>query len=130
MEFILPQQDKSMIERYLPLRLISIIVILWMIVPILLFDFWVIVYHAVYFRICGIPLIPRGQYISMDRARLKRLTWVQRMNCAYCDYANGAIAWIKAVINTTEVYSCAIKHGSTEYYESHQEGYYDYADLR
>lgn len=105
-------------------------VITSMIIPLLIVDLSCSFYHAVYFRLNGIPLISRKKYIIIDRGRLTKLSWLQRWNCFYCDYANGLIAWTKAVINTTEVYNCAIKHGPMVPVESHQKDYFEYESFR
>ena len=46
----------------------------------------------------------------MERWDLKKLSFLQKINCVYCEYANGILAFAKAVGNQTEIYSCAIKH--------------------
>ena len=37
-------------------------------------------------------------------------TSIEKFNCAYCSYANGAIAFVREVASRTEVYWCPIKH--------------------
>jgi hypothetical protein len=130
MEVTVIQKNKKASPRGILLRAVSTVVITSMVFPLLIVDVCCSVYHAVYFRLKGIPLIPRGRYIVLDRGRLRGLNWVQRWNCAYCDYANGLIEWTKAVINTTEVYNCAIKHGSAAHALDHQKGYFAYRDFQ
>ena len=36
------------------------------------------------------------------------------------------IAWVKAVINQTEIYSCAIKHKKPVKGQDHQNDFYEY----
>ena len=67
-------------------------------------------YQAIYFSINEIPKIKRSTYVIIKRHRLEKLNWAQKWSCAYCEYANGIILWLKAVANQTEIYSCAIKH--------------------
>lgn len=124
------RSDKEPRSYNIVLKAFSMAVILSMIVPLVIADTWCRLYHAVYFRLNRMPLVPRDKYILIDRGRLKGLNIVQRFNCMYCDYANGAIAWMKAVINTTEVYSCAIKHSSKCAGQDHQEGYYAYEQFQ
>lgn len=104
---------------------ISSVAILSMIIPLLMIDVTFSLYQAIYFTICDIPKISKKDYITFDRGRLLKLTLLQRMSCHYCDYANGLMAWAKAVANMTEVYSCAIKHSSPRYHQSYQDGYYE-----
>jgi hypothetical protein len=124
------QKDKKPVTMGIVLRVVSAVVITSMIIPLLFVDAFCSFYHAVYFRLNEIPLIPRKKYIIIDRGRLLKLNWVQRWNCIYCDYANGLIAWTKAVINTTEIYNCAIKHGSAEYNQEYQKDYFEYDSFR
>lgn len=100
-----------------------------MIAPLLALDACFSLYQAVYFPLQGIPQVRRRDYIVIDRGRLQKLTWLQRLNCVYCDYANGLIAWVKAVVNLTEIYSCAIKHGTPKRGQEHQTGFYEYQDF-
>ena len=62
-------------------------------------------------------------HIVLDRWNVPRLNLFQRFNCVYCDYVNGLASWLKAVVNRTELYSCAIKHTSHRSGQEHQEGY-------
>lgn len=127
---VVMQSDKEPRRRNIFLRIVSMVAITSMIIPLVIADTWCRLYHAIYFRINGMPLIPREKYIVIDRGRLHKLNWVQRFNCVYCDYANGAIAWMKAVINITETYSCAIKHASKRQGQEHQTEYYEYEDFK
>ncbi len=119
-----PQKHRKRVHKNLLLRLISAFAITSMVVPIVVMDAACSLYHAVYFRINHIPRIPRRAYIVIDRGRLRKLNLLQKWNCVYCDYANGLVAWIKAVVNTTEVYNCAIKHARTAHGQEHQAEYY------
>jgi len=47
----------------------------------------------------------------------------------YCGYANGLIAWIKATLNVTEAYSCAIKHSVNKQGQEHQRWFYEYGEF-
>lgn len=88
----------------------AIFVIYSMIIPLVIIDLSVSWYQLVYFSVMGIPKIKKKDYIRMERWDLKKLTLWQKVNCVYCEYANGILAFAKAVGNQTEVYSCAIKH--------------------
>lgn len=81
-----------------------------LILPLVLLDLFVSLYHAVCFRVYGIPLVRRGDYIALDRHRLAYLNALQKLNCAYCGYANGLIAYTREIAGRTEAYWCPIKH--------------------
>jgi hypothetical protein len=80
------------------------------IVPLLLLDFWVSAYQAVCFRAYRIPRVRRQDYIAVDRQRLSYLNWIEALNCLYCGYAVGLIAYAREVGSRTEQYWCPIKH--------------------
>lgn len=84
--------------------------ILSCIIPVLLMDFWATVYQFVCFPAYGIPKVRRGDYIVLDRHHLKYLNRIERLNCAYCGYVNGAIAYVQEIAGRTEQYWCPIKH--------------------
>ncbi|HEB89180.1 MAG TPA: hypothetical protein ENI85_06385 [Deltaproteobacteria bacterium] len=79
-------------------------------IPFAFLDLSVIVYQAVCFPVYGIPKVPRGDYIVFDRHRLGYLNAVEKLNCVYCAYGNGLIAWVQEVASRTEAYWCPIKH--------------------
>ena len=50
------------------------------------------------------------QHASIDRGRLPYLSLLEKVNCAYCSYANGLISYVREIAGRTEQYWCAIKH--------------------
>jgi hypothetical protein len=46
----------------------------------------------------------------LDRAHLSYLNAIEKLNCVYCGYANGLIAYVREVASRTEQYWCPIKH--------------------
>lgn len=85
--------------------------IIWAcIVPALLLDGAVSIYHSVCFRVYGIPLVRRSDYIVIDRQSLQYLNAIEKLNCVYCGYFNGLIAWVQEIAARTEQYWCPIKH--------------------
>jgi hypothetical protein len=124
------QKDKKIRLRALPVELIGAAMIYSMIVPLVFLDAWTTVYQWAYFGLKGIPKVNRHEYIILDRLNLRKLSWLQRVNCAYCDYANGLMAWAEAVTNTTEIYSCAIKHSSPRFSRPHEKGFYPFEKYR
>lgn len=93
----------------LPLVL-SAPVIYSMIIPFALLDLFVTVYQVVCFPVYGIPKVPRKSYIVIDRIRLGYLNGLEKLNCAYCGYCNGLLAYTAEIASRTEQYWCPIKH--------------------
>ena len=93
-----------------PQNIISAPLIYGMFFPILIYDVCLSVYQAVCFRLYGIPLVDRSSYVVIDRQHLSYLNLFERLNCAYCGYANGVIAYAREITARTEQYWCPIKH--------------------
>jgi hypothetical protein len=85
-------------------------VIYSMIVPLVLLDLWTSLYQTVCFRAYGIPRVKRAEYILFDRRHLAYLNWIEALNCMFCAYGNGLIAYVREVSSLTEAYWCPIKH--------------------
>jgi hypothetical protein len=45
-----------------------------------------------------------------DRAALQYLNALEKLNCAYCSYVNGVIAYVREIASRTGQYWCPIKH--------------------
>lgn len=120
---IAPDRTVSLPRRSIFLILIGAAVAYIMIVPALIAHVSAWIFQHIYFRILDIPPVKLHDHMVLDRWRLKHLNWIQRLNCAYCDYINGLASWLKAVVNRTEIYSCAIKHGSYRNGQEHQKNY-------
>ncbi|MBD3362174.1 hypothetical protein GF362_00460 [Candidatus Dojkabacteria bacterium] len=125
---VLPKKLKIS-KRNLLFELIAGFIIYSCIMPLIIFDIWASIYQWIYFGLKGIPKISKNDFIVIDRHQLKKLNIFQKVNCIYCGYANGLIAWIKAIINQTELYSCAIKHKSPSIGQEHQKHFYDFDDF-
>src|SRR5580658_2786035 len=61
-----------------------------LIIPVMLLDLFVAVYQTVCFPVYGIPRVRRVDYMAFDREQLGYLNILEKLNCAYCAYANGA----------------------------------------
>ncbi|MDX3809315.1 hypothetical protein ACXIUS_21780 [Bosea thiooxidans] len=85
-------------------------VIYSMIMPIVLLDAWASLYQAICFRVYQIPRVRRADYIAFDRRHLRYLNWIEALNCVYCGYGNGVIAYVREISSRTEQYWCPIKH--------------------
>lgn len=81
-----------------------------LIFPFLVLDLWVSIYQAVCFRVYGIAQVERHRYLVFDRTALPYLNALEKLNCAYCSYANGIVAYVREVAGRTEQYWCPIKH--------------------
>ena len=78
--------------------------------PLLLFDLAITLYQQICFRLYRIPLVPRDDFIVVDRASLAYLNLIEKANCLYCGYANGLFAYAREIGARTEQYWCPIKH--------------------
>ena len=119
-------------SRYLldasPLIILSAPVIYSLIVPILLLDIWVMAYQAICFPIYRIPRVRRRDYLVFDRHHLAYLNIIEKINCAYCSYANGALAYARGGARTEE-YWCPIKHARRVLGpHPHYQGFADFGD--
>ena len=97
-------------------------VIYSLIVPLALLDIWVWLYQAICFRVYGIPRVRRSDYILFDRQHLAYLNWIEALNCMFCAYGNGVVAYVREVSSLTEQYWCPIKH-ALKVHDPHQRYY-------
>lgn len=81
-----------------------------MIIPFALLDIMTTIYQWICFSLYGISKVRRSSFIIIDRHLLKHLNSIERLNCIYCGYANGVIAFTREVAARTEQYWCPIKH--------------------
>lgn len=89
---------------------ISAPIIYSLILPFAVLDAWTSLYQAICFRVYGIPQVKRSGYMVFDRAGLGYLNTLEKINCAYCSYVNGVIAYVREIGARTEQYWCPIKH--------------------
>jgi hypothetical protein len=80
------------------------------IIPFALLDLFVSTYQAVCFPVYGIPKARRRDYMAIDRNRLRYLNALEGLNCLYCSYANGLLAYVVEIAGRTEQHWCPIKH--------------------
>lgn len=85
-------------------------VIYSLVLPFAILDGWVTLYQAICFRAWGVKLVRRRNFFAIDRHRLPYLNALEKLNCAYCSYANGVIAYVREVAARTEQYWCPIRH--------------------
>jgi hypothetical protein len=78
--------------------------------PVAILDLVMTIYQVTCFPVYGIPKVRRGEYVILDRRHLAYLNWMEKLNCEYCSYANGVLAYATEVAARTEQYWCPIKH--------------------
>ena len=93
-----------------PLVILTAPVIYALILPFVLLDVFVVVYQVICFPVYGIEKVRRGDYFIFDRQYLAYLNAVEKLNCAFCSYGNGVIAYVREVASRTEQHWCPIKH--------------------
>jgi hypothetical protein len=106
-------------------------VIYSLLLPFAALDLWVTLYQWVCFPIYGIARVPRRRYFVIDRHKLAYLNGIEKVNCVYCGYANGVIAYVREVAARTEEYWCPIKHARvipTPHTRYHL--FFDYGDAK
>ncbi|MBI4968314.1 MAG: hypothetical protein HZC25_09370 [Rhodospirillales bacterium] len=100
-----------------------------LLVPIALLDLALVLYQRVCFPIYGLARVPRADFIAWDRHELVYLNAIERLNCLYCGYATGVIAYAREVGGRTEDYWCPIKHADPLHPpHSRYHGFLDYGD--
>ena len=85
-------------------------VIYAMIVPITLLDLCFSVYQQICFRAYGVPRVKRSDYMVIDRHQLPYLNAIEKLNCVYCGYGYGVMAYSREIVARTEQFWCPIKH--------------------
>ena len=78
--------------------------------PLMLLDLSVTVFQLLCFPLYRAPHVARRHYVVIDRHQLRYLNSIERLNCIYCGYAGGVIAYAREVAARTEQYWCPIKH--------------------
>jgi hypothetical protein len=80
------------------------------IIPFMILDLFITLYQGFSFPIYGIPKVRRSDYIIFDRGKLCYLNLLERINCAYCSYGNGLMAYVVEIAARTEQHWCPIRH--------------------
>jgi hypothetical protein len=113
------------------LSLLTAPIIYSLIVPLVLLDIWTTAYQWICFPIYGVARVPRREYFAIDRRKLRYLNGIEKVNCTFCSYANGLIAYVREVAARTEQYWCPIKHDRV-IRAPHQRYhvFFDYGDAR
>lgn len=98
-------------------------------IPALLLDAVISFYQFVCFPAYEIPKVNRADYIRIDRHKLGYLNFFEKLNCDYCSYVNGMLAYAQEVAGRTEQYWCPIKHAlHAKNAHSRYQKFFDYGD--
>ena len=92
------------------LNILTAPLIWFCIFPAFFMDGVVSVYQFICFKVYGIPRVKRNDFIVLDRLSLSYLNPIEKLNCVYCGYFNGLIAYVQEIAGRTEQYWCPIKH--------------------
>jgi hypothetical protein len=104
-------------------------VIYGMLIPVALLDLAIFVYQRICFPVYGLAIVPRADFIAWDRHQLAYLNIIEKLNCVYCGYATGVIAYAREVGGRTEDYWCPIKHADpVQPPHSRYHGFLEYGD--
>ena len=113
----LHQQKLVSVKEYLraaKLKHILTAPVIWLcIFPAIFMDVVVSFFQYTCFPIYGIPVVRRSAYIIIGRQLLKYLNIIEKLNCVYCGYFNGLMAYAQEVAARCEQYWCPIKHART-----------------
>ena len=113
------------------LSVVTAPVIYCVLLPMLILDLFVTVYQRICFPIYGIAKVKRQDYFVYDRTHLAYLNVIEKINCAYCSYGNGLMAYAREIVARTEMYWCPIKH-ARKVLQAHPyyAGFVDYGDAK
>jgi len=92
------------------LNILTAPVIWFCLVPAVFLDLVATIYQIICFPVYKIPKVRRDDYIVIDRQALNYLNALEKLNCVYCGYFNGLIAYVQEIAARTEQYWCPIKH--------------------
>lgn len=122
----------GLISYFFSSRLLVVLVspvIYSMIIPLLLVDLFFTVYQQVCFPIYKIDTVKRADFLIFDRKQLSYLNLIEKLNCIYCSYGNGVLAYAVEIAARTEQYWCPIKHArKINHAHGHYQHFVDYGD--
>ena len=97
-------------ERGFLRHLIPYITLWVLLIPLVLLDIFIEIYHRFSFPFYSLKYIKRKDYIKIDRHKLKYLNFGEKLGCVYCGYSIGLLSYSSAIGAATEKYWCGIKH--------------------
>jgi len=127
------QKLRLSIHRYLTSSTFLVVLtgpLIWLcLVPLVVLDLVGSIYQAICFPIYGIPQVRRCEYVAFDRHHLGYLNFFEKLNCEYCAYANGILAYFSEMAARTEQHWCPIKHaGCVKCEHSRYKNFVDFGD--
>ena len=113
------------------LTILTAPVIYAVLLPMFAFDAFITLYQWICFPVYGIARVKRSDYFVYDRSHLAYLNLIEKINCAYCSYGNGLVAYAREVVGRTEQYWCPIKHArKTLQAHPYYAGFVDFGDAQ
>lgn len=99
------------------------------ILPAFILELFLALYQAINFRIYKIAPVRRDEYFVFDRSQLKYLNIIEKLNCFYCSYFNGLLAYTTEIAGRSEQFWCPIRHSrKLKSYHSHYGKFTLYGD--
>jgi len=101
-----------------------------MVIPLVILDVFLEIYHRICFPLYSIPLVKRRNYIKIDRKKLEYLNLFEKVACSFCGYANGLFAYAVRIAGDSEKYWCSIKHAKKKGFHEpeHHKEFLEYGD--
>lgn len=132
------EKQREFLKRWLdyvydsgPLIILTVPIIWAALIPCVILDLVVTVYQFICFPIYGIPFARRRDYVVIDRQHLGYLNWIEKVNCMYCGYFNGVIAYVREVAARTEQYWCPVRHARpVKSVHGHYRRFFEYGDAK
>jgi hypothetical protein len=102
-----------------------------MFVPAFILDCFCCLYQTICFPVYRIPKVTRSRYVRADRHKLAYLNAVEKLNCDFCGYFNGVLAFAREIGSRTEQYWCPIRHAlAVKGAHSRYNRFFDYGDAK
>ena len=81
-------------------------------IALVILDVALTIYQWICFPAYRIEKVRRSEYVVIDRHQLAYLNVLEKLNCAFCGYANGLLAYGLEISSRTEQFWCPIKHAA------------------
>ena len=125
----LKQKLAPYVAKARPMVVLTAPFIYSMIIPFVVLDVFVTIYQRICFPVYRIERVKRGGYITFDRKHLSYLNGLEKLNCLYCSYGNGLLAYAREIAGRTEKHWCPIKHAKRmEGMHAHYPEFVDFGD--
>lgn len=96
---------------------------------LLILDISLTLYQWICFPVYGLDRVKRREFIVIDRHQLDYLNVLEKLNCVFCGYATGLLAYSMEIAGRTEAFWCPIKHAAmTRGLHARTEEFADYTD--